>query len=124
MTAWFQQRFAPAAGTFLCDAQNIADGQVREFRFGGESPFAFRMFIYNDQGTFRAFRNSCPHFDVPLNHTPDELFSPDGRYFVCMTHYAQFDKHNGMCVSGPCTGESLESIPLQRDGERLLIGAD
>ena len=123
MTAWFQQRFAPADGTFLCDANEIPHGQVLEFRFGGDSPFAFRMFIYNDQGNFRAFRNSCPHFDVPLNHLPEELFSPDGRFFVCMTHNAQFDKHSGLCVAGPCAGEALESIPLRRDGDHLLVGS-
>lgn len=120
---WYERRFAPAPGTPLCATAEIADGQAREFRFGGESPFAFRMFVYNDDGTFRAFRNSCPHFDVPLNHEPDYLFTPDGRYFLCMTHHATFDKHSGLCVVGPCEGQALEPIPLQRDGEKLRVGA-
>lgn len=118
---WHEQRYAPAPGTFLCETGDIGDKQAREFRFG-ESPWDFRMFIYNDDGQFRAFRNSCPHYDVPLNHEPDRLFTLDGNYFLCMTHHATFDKHDGHCVQGPCEGESLETIPLSREGDRLLVG--
>ena len=121
MKQWFEYKHAPAAGSFLCDKGAIKVGDAKEFRFGGDSPFSFRMFIYNDNGEYRAYRNSCPHFDVPLNHIPGEVFTPDGKYFLCMTHHAQFDKISGRCVAGPCEGESLETIPLKQDGERLLI---
>ena len=121
MNNWNKQKFAPSPGTFLCVTDEIAEGKVKEFRFGGESPFAFRMFIYNDQGSFRAFRNSCPHFDVPLNHKPEELFTPDGKYFQCVTHYARFEKSSGLCVEGPCGGESLQLIPLIQKGNKILI---
>jgi len=121
MQAWYEQRFAPAPGSFLCHTSEIDPGRVKEFRFGGDSPFAFRLFIYNDQGEYRAFRNSCPHFGVPLNHEPGELFTPDGQYFLCMTHHATFDKHSGTCVAGPCEGQALEHIPLRHDEGRLLV---
>lgn len=120
MKKWHEYKNAPAPGTYLCDTGDIDNGQAREFRFG-KSPFDFRMFIYNDEGEFRGFRNSCPHFDVPLNHEPDRLFTLDGKYFLCMTHHATFDKHSGECVEGPCLGQALQSIPLHRDGERLVI---
>lgn len=122
MSKWHEQRHAPAPGTYLCEAADINEGAVREFRFGGESPFAFRLFIYNDRGMYRAYRNSCPHYKVPLNHEPGKVFTPDEKYFLCMTHYAQFEKSSGLCVAGPCTGQSLETIPLQQEKEYLFVG--
>ena len=123
MNEWHTLRFAPAPGTPLCAGDAIAEGATKEFRFGGNSPFAFRLFIYNDNGIFRAFRNNCPHFDVPLNYAPDEIFTPDHRYFRCMTHNARFDKSTGNCVDGPCMGQALEPIPLALDAGMLLVGA-
>ncbi|MDC1529006.1 Rieske 2Fe-2S domain-containing protein [Gammaproteobacteria bacterium] len=121
MTQWFKQRHAPLPGTYLCQKTDIETYKVKEFPFGGASPFAFRMFIYNDNGTFKAYRNSCPHYDVPLNHSADDLFTSDKQYFQCMTHFAKFEKDSGACISGPCEGKALESIPIQQDDEALLI---
>lgn len=121
MKTWNEQRHAPSPGTYLCQRSDIKHQCVKEFRFGGDSPFAFRMFVYNDGHTLRAYRNSCPHYDVPLNHTPEQLITSDNRHFLCMTHFAKFDINSGLCVEGPCEGESLETIPLQLDGNRLMI---
>lgn len=122
MIAWHENKFAPKPGTILCKPTEIENGAAREFRFGGDSPFAFRMFVYNDAGNFKGFHNSCPHFDVPMNHTPEELFTPDGEYFQCVTHYAKFDKSSGICVYGPCEGKSLQRIPLTMEANNLKIG--
>ena len=121
MVNWNELKFSPQPGTFLCDSSEIAKGKVKEFRFGGDSPFAFRMFVYNDAGTFKGFHNSCPHYDVPMNHTPEELFTPDGQYFQCVTHYAKFEKSSGYCVEGPCAGQSLSTIPLQEEDNKILV---
>ena len=122
MENWTEYKNAPAPGTQLCNTTDIPSGQVKEFSFG-DSPFNFRMFVYNDNGAFRAFRNSCPHFDVPLNHSPEELFTDDGQHFQCITHFARFDKHSGLCVYGPCEGEALQSIALHEENGMLSIAA-
>jgi nitrite reductase/ring-hydroxylating ferredoxin subunit len=122
MNKWQEQRHASASGTLLCKTLDIGAGQVKEFRFGGDSPFAFRLFIYNDQGKYIAYRNACPHYDVPLNHIPGKIFTSDNQFFLCMTHYARFDKGSGLCIDGPCVGDSLEKIPLRQDADSLLIG--
>ncbi|MFT5320165.1 MAG: nitrite reductase/ring-hydroxylating ferredoxin subunit [Pseudohongiellaceae bacterium] len=121
MKKWFEERHAPAAGTYLCRTIDIGDNQVKEFSFGKDSPFLFRLFIYKEGEVFRAFRNACPHYNVPLNHIPGDVFTSDGTQFLCMTHYAKFDTGTGLCTEGPCIGESLDQIPLHRDGQRLLI---
>lgn len=121
MNNWFEERHAPLPGTYLCRTSEIEAKEVREFCFGENSPFSFRLFIYNDEGEFKAFRNSCPHYNVPLNYTPGDVFTSDKSLFLCMTHFAKFDVHNGLCVEGPCKGQSLDLIPLNQDGDQLYI---
>jgi nitrite reductase/ring-hydroxylating ferredoxin subunit len=122
MKKWYEERHAPAPGAYLCDAGEVGAGEVREFRFGGDTNFPFRMFIYNDGGELKAYRNACPHYDVPLNHEQGKVFTPDGKHFLCMTHHAIFEPGTGLCVQGPCKGEALDTIPLRQDGDRLLVG--
>jgi nitrite reductase/ring-hydroxylating ferredoxin subunit len=122
MKRWFEQRHAPKPGSYLCDIAEVGESQVRELKFGTDTHVPFRMFIYNDAGTLRAYMNACPHFNVPLNYLPGELFTTDRRQFICMTHYAKFNLDDGRCSEGPCEGEGLEVIPLLFDGERVLVG--
>jgi nitrite reductase/ring-hydroxylating ferredoxin subunit len=122
MIMWHELRHAPKSGTLLCETSDIKAGEAKEFRFGGDSPFAFRLFIHNANGTFKAYRNACPHYDVPLNHTPGEVFTSDRQHFLCMTHYAKFETTHGRCVEGPCEGEFLEHIPLTQEGNLLFVG--
>ena len=121
MSHWQSLRFAPTPGTPLCASADIAEGSVREFRFGGDSPFAFRLFVTHSNGDFIAFRNSCPHFDVPLNHTPEELLADDGAHYLCTTHFAKFDRLTGLCIYGPCEGEYLDRIPIVLVNGEILI---
>lgn len=68
------------------------------------------------------FLNACPHVGTSLNMFPDDFMSIDnesptgyGEYLRCSTHYALFDAEHGLCVSGPCVGDSLVAIPLEVD---------
>ncbi len=122
MKPWFEELNAPPPATYLCEASAIGVAEVKEFRFGADSPYAFRLFIYNDAGTLRAYRDACPHFNVPLNYVEGDVFTPDRSRFLCMTHYAKFALHDGSCTEGPCEGQGLRQIPLMRDGERVLVG--
>lgn len=122
MQQWYEQRHAPAPGTYLCRLDEIGAGEVREFSFGTDTHVPFRLFLYNDNGTMRAYRNACPHFNVPLNYRPGDIFTTDRKQFLCMTHYAKFNLHDGHCTEGPCEGEGLDVIPLCTDQGCLLIG--
>ena len=121
MKAWQEYRNAPSSGTLLCSVEELKHLQVKEFQFGDESPFPFRMFVFNDNGSFIAYRNACPHYDVPLNHTTEEILTTDKKHFQCITHFAIFDKHSGLCVEGPCEGESLQTIPLCIEDDQIFI---
>ena len=59
---------------------------------------------------------------TPLDFVRDEFFSDDGRYLQCYTHGALYDFASGVCVSGPCKGESLYRLPVQVDRDEVLVG--
>ena len=96
----------------LCRLTDIPDGGSKEFYPDGEPLFAVRqgkeVFVY---------RNSCPHTGMPLNWQPDQFFDVDKKYIQCAIHAAIFQPTTGLCVAGPCSGESLDAVDGDiRDG--------
>lgn len=124
MKKWYQEKNAPQPGTYLCPVSDIPLNGVIEFSFGAQRKTLFRMFVYNDAGHLRAYMNVCPHFDVPLNVRPGEMFTSDHSQFMCAIHYAKFNIHDGHCTEGPCEGVGLEAIPLIITNESLYISTD
>ena len=99
----------------LCRVDDIPDGASKGFAAiaGG---FTGLMAIRQGNAVF-VYVNSCPHIGTPLDWTPDRFLSRDGRTIVCATHGAQFRIDDGMCINGPCIGDSLEAVPTEiRDG--------
>lgn len=121
MKQWHQEKNAPQSGSYLCSVSDIPPGGVMEFSFGAQRKTLFRMFVYNYAGQLLAYMNVCPHFDVPLNVRPGEMFTSDRSQFMCAIHYAKFNLHDGHCMEGPCEGVGLEAIPLRIDGESVFI---
>jgi nitrite reductase/ring-hydroxylating ferredoxin subunit len=62
-------------------------------------------------GDNRNWLNACPHTGGPL--APDGIvpLSRDGQHLVCMTHGALFRLSDGLCIAGPCAGQSLTPAP-------------
>jgi nitrite reductase/ring-hydroxylating ferredoxin subunit len=68
------------------------------------------------------YRNECPHVGTPLDWVPDEFMDRERHHLVCSTHGAIFRVEDGLCLAGPCQGDSLEPFPVAvRDG--LLYAA-
>jgi nitrite reductase/ring-hydroxylating ferredoxin subunit len=78
--------------------------------------------LINHRGNYYAYVNRCRHMPTPLDFIRDEFFSDDGRYLQCYTHGALYDFASGVCVSGPCKGESLYRLPVQVDRDEVLVG--
>jgi nitrite reductase/ring-hydroxylating ferredoxin subunit len=67
-----------------------------------------------------AFLNVCPHAGRRLDWAPGQFLIDQGR-LVCAVHGASFERMTGLCVGGPCRGNSLRSIAVvERDGWLLL----
>jgi nitrite reductase/ring-hydroxylating ferredoxin subunit len=79
-------------------------------------------FLINDSGQFYAYVNRCRHMTTPLDFIRDQFFSEDRRYLMCYTHGALYEPSTGLCVAGPCKGESLYRLPLQVEEGEVLVG--
>jgi nitrite reductase/ring-hydroxylating ferredoxin subunit len=73
------------------------------------------------QNQLHVYRNRCPHLGIALEWMPDQFLDREGHYIQCSTHGALFRRDNGLCISGPCQGESLETIPFRIEGKSLII---
>ncbi len=76
--------------------------------------------VRNHKGIY-AYLDVCPHAGTPLEWQQDRFFDESGTYLMCATHGAQFNVHDGLCISGPCVGDSLTRLLLRViDGEIFL----
>lgn len=69
-----------------------------------------------------AYENRCPHRGTTLDWAPDRFMSADGELLQCATHGALFRIEDGHCVLGPCQGQQLTPLRIERvDGEVWLV---
>jgi nitrite reductase/ring-hydroxylating ferredoxin subunit len=122
MNDWRALPYAPAAGTRLCAAGDVSEGQGREVVFG-EGKDAFRIVLFRVGSRVLAYHNCCPHFSLPLNYEPDLFHLLDGGVLMCAHHTAMFRIEDGACIDGPCAGASLTSIALCLDAVGWCIAA-
>jgi hypothetical protein len=50
------------------------------------------------------------------------IVSDDGKYLMCYTHGALYEFASGLCVDGPCKGQSLYRLPVRVDRGEVLVG--
>jgi nitrite reductase/ring-hydroxylating ferredoxin subunit len=70
------------------------------------------------------YRNRCPHAGTPLDWVPDRFFDRGKQNLFCTSHGASFEPDTGLCIDGPCLGDSLEKCAFEvRDGIVTLTEA-
>lgn len=100
----------------LCSIDDIPDGDA----IGVNTPDGEIMLIRQGREVL-AYRNSCPHLGIELNFMPDEFLDTEKRYIHCINHGALFQIEDGLCVFGPCNGQSLTAVPLKTIGDTLWL---
>jgi len=111
----------PKRGEILCRLSEIEDGMAREFsyRHGDEMR---DIFIHRMGDEIYSYENSCPHAFIPLNMDQGHFIDKTGAYFICQNHGALFDIKNGLCVAGPCNGQSLTIIDVElKEGNIIAL---
>lgn len=75
--------------------------------------------------TLRAWLNVCPHQGRRLDYAPGK-FLFDGETLVCAAHGATFRLDDGLCIAGPCRGQSLRevSVRVAEDGTLVFAALD
>jgi nitrite reductase/ring-hydroxylating ferredoxin subunit len=104
----------------LCRADEIGEGQARGF-VHGEGAQRRDVIVVRHAGVLRAYLNACPHQGTPLETFPDRFMNEDASLLVCSTHGARFRVEDGFCVSGPCTGKSLQSLKVTVEDGNVVV---
>ena len=105
----------------LCQTDEISDPGSKSFEIkqGRET---LSLFVVHKDGNFSAYINSCPHTGVNLDWQEDQFLDMDNMFIQCSTHDALFEIDTGLCVAGPCVGDSLQPIALDiHDGQILAL---
>jgi nitrite reductase/ring-hydroxylating ferredoxin subunit len=106
----------------LCSLEELQATGCREFRLGGGN-WPLRGFVVQAPEGVRAYVNRCAHMKLPLNYLPDQFLTYDGSALLCYVHGAIYRKHDGYCIAGPCSGQSLATVPIEVVGNQVLLAA-
>jgi nitrite reductase/ring-hydroxylating ferredoxin subunit len=101
----------------LCAIGDIPPDGTLGFGDGGtDSVFAVRrgeaVYVY---------RNRCPHAGAPLNWMPHRFLDRSRNHIICSAHGALFDIDSGVCVAGPCPGQSLSAVAFETRGDAIWL---
>lgn len=79
------------------------------------------LIVLRRGGQAHAYINVCPHAGRRLDWAPGRFLVKDG-ILVCAVHGASFQVDSGLCVGGPCQGDSLRevSVTVTSDGQVVL----
>ncbi|MFO0693358.1 MAG: Rieske (2Fe-2S) protein [Polyangiales bacterium] len=82
----------------------------------------FEALVLRDvAGRVRAYRNLCQHIPLPLDGGSKSYLDATGGFLLCGLHGALYRREDGLCVRGPCEGESLEDLDVEVDGDRVRV---
>ena len=109
-----------AGGKVVASVADVEPGEVKKFSIICQQ-YRVAGFLVNDGGRFHAYVNRCRHMPTPLDFIRDQFVSEDGRYLMCYTHGALYERGTGLCVSGPCEGECLYRLPVCIDQGDVLV---
>lgn len=97
---------------FVCFLDDLHEQESKGFQLGTQEGVLEALLVrWDDQ--VHAYVNNCPHLRIPLNWQPDKFMDMEGQHIQCFTHGALFQPDDGLCVSGPCRGESLTPLNLE-----------
>jgi nitrite reductase/ring-hydroxylating ferredoxin subunit len=106
----------------LCSLAELESTGSRGFAVG-EGDWPLRGFIVKTATGVAAYVNYCPHAGHPLNMRPHRFLTPDGNLILCCSHGAVFARDDGLCIAGPCQGQSLTPIPVEVVAGYVMLGA-
>ena len=91
---------------------DIPEGGAWKFPFtrGGKPAEGF---LARYQGQLVAYENQCRHLPLHLDFESGRFFTAEGNHFICQTHNAIYEPLTGLCVRGPCEGESLKPLKIE-----------
>ncbi|VAW94560.1 hypothetical protein MNBD_GAMMA22-2411 [hydrothermal vent metagenome] len=96
---------------YICENDQLEELATIQFQYPHQDECR-QGFVIKWQGNLYAYQNLCPHTGVELNWQQNVFLSFDQTMIQCATHGAQFQVSDGLCVWGPCLGQSLIALPV------------
>ena len=104
----------------LCAVTDIEeDGSIAVGAVVDDAPV--QLMLIRKDGAVHVYKNICPHIGSPLDFTPGQFLNLERNFIMCSTHGALFQIEDGLCVSGPCQGRSLEAVPSRISEDSVWI---
>ena len=103
----------PGIARALARIAQIEDGgflEVEALLDGGD---AESLILHRDGDGVRAWLNVCPHAGRRLDWAPGRFLKSKAGELVCAVHGATFELQGGVCVAGPCRGDSLRAVAIE-----------
>lgn len=100
----------------LCAPDELVEGQSRGFSLNDLQLLAVRR-----DGKVYVYRNHCPHRGLNLQWRADDFLDASGSLLQCAHHGALFLIESGECVTGPCAGQSLQSMPSHELSDGIWV---
>lgn len=103
----------------LTDVADISADTWYEFSLQTDNVLLSVM-LYQNNGELIAFKNSCPHQGRRMDYMAGKFLLAQNGNIVCPAHGAEFNAQTGLCINGPCLGQSLESIKVSSDEKSIF----
>jgi len=100
----------------LCHIDDIPEGSARGFTAAERS-----VLVVKKRGDCFVYLNRCPHLGIALEWEPDNFLDSEGLYIRCCNHGAFFEIDTGLCIMGPCMGDSLWALDYHLEAGRLML---
>lgn len=113
---------ATPPGVALGPLELIADGKARNFVLQMTAG-RFHGFVVRQGDVVHGYVDRCPHAGVMLTATLDDYLTPSGAMIACNWHGALFAIDTGLCVGGPCVGQSLTPWPVTVSDGQIVTTA-
>lgn len=102
--------------TIVCPENEITEKSAKGYDVDGQA-----VVITRKDGQLYVYVNSCPHLGIPLEFQPNEFLDMEKRFIQCANHGALFEIETGDCIAGPCTGQTLKSLPFQIENGNIIL---
>ncbi len=104
----------------LCSLFEMADGEAIAVDLAANEGVE-SLIVLRQGDAAHVYLNSCPHAGRRLDWAPGKFLLSKGT-LVCAAHGASFTARTGLCIGGPCRGESLRRVPVEVvDGAVWLV---
>ena len=111
------------SNTEICKIEDLPDNDAKGMVAVVEGKQR-NIFVARKGEAAFAYLNWCPHNQVLIDQIPNKFFNGEKTFIQCSKHGALFQVEDGLCIEGPCEGESLKALTTSvEDGVVYLVEA-